>query len=249
MPVHILEREEVFVSTRVPAGIVRRVARTRVIACVGLICVAAVASGVGAASASASCGSLCYGITQWPSAFVDGGISNIRIYSLSVPSNCGASGVADFWVSTDDTQDTYWVEEGMKKGIHYDGTCGNGIQNFWADNRPNYSYNEHYPGGSISFGTTYAMRIEYTGNNNWDIKRNGNYIGTSNNNPCCGGALSTGAESLTDQITINGVADGLQKHLGTTWSYGWNNAHLVNTNNFFTVYSQDPHSYVYFDHP
>jgi len=179
----------------------------------------------------------------------DAGIATINLSILNVPNVCSDVGVAAFWTSINSSSSfDFWIEEGITKGRHADGTCGNGVQHYWADRRPNQTYFEHYPGGTVSWNTDYAMRVEYVGGNQWQIKRNGNLVGTSVNAPCCSNALQVGAESHQNSITISGTGTGLQKRIGGTWSYNWPGAFLENTNSFFTLTSSNPTSNVFYYH-
>jgi hypothetical protein len=152
------------------------------------------------------------------------------------------------WLATTDTTFNYWVEEGITEGEHYDGTCGNGDQFFWADNRPNGGgYHEHYPGGSVGLNTTYTYKIMFDGNTTYEVDRNGSNIGYSNGSICCGTYVQAGAEATTDSATVSGEASGLQKKLNNTWSYNWTGANVYNPEGFFTM-SGNPVSDEFYAH-
>ena len=198
---------------------------------------AAAAAGMAPAAASASCGVDCHGTTLWsPATQNSGAIAVIDTSSLSVSNWCTQTAYSTFWEGTDSAGFAYWIENGIHVGLHYNGTCGNGDQFYWADNRPNGGgYNEHYPGGAVGFNTNYTFKIFFDGGTTWEVDRNGSNIGYSNSNPCCSTAIEAGAESHQDTVTESGEASGLQKYINGTWSYNWTNATVYNPTNFFTM--------------
>ncbi|MGZ5232116.1 MAG: hypothetical protein ACXWC3_19015 [Burkholderiales bacterium] len=149
---------------------------------------------------------------------------------------CTETAYSTFWEGTDNADFSYWIEDGLHVGVHYDGTCGNGVQFYWADNRPGGGYHEHYPGGSVGFGTNYAFKIFFDGGSTWEVDRNGNVLGYSTSNPCCSTAIQAGGESHTDDLAETGEASGLQKFIGSSWSYNWPDAYAVHEYNFFYTF-------------
>jgi hypothetical protein len=87
---------------------------------------------------------------------------------LSISNACTQAAFSTFWEGTDNAGSTYWVEEGIHVGVHHNGTCGNGVQFYWADLRPGLGYNEHYPGGAVGFGVNYAFKILFDGGTTWE---------------------------------------------------------------------------------
>jgi hypothetical protein len=71
-----------------------------------------------------------------------------------------------------------------------------GFQIFWADNRPNGTYFEHYEGGA-SLNTFYTTEFDWQGGPNWKVVVNGISLGTSTDNGAWGGASDTGIETTT----------------------------------------------------
>lgn len=220
----------------------------RIALAAALVVAAAVAAGLAPAAASASCGSDCHGATRWdPATSNNGEIATIDTSSLSVSNACTQTAYSTSWEGTDSAGFTYWIEEGIHVGVHYNGTCGSGDQFYWADNRPSGGYNEHYPGGSVGFNTDYAFKILYDGSSQWEIDRNGSNIGYSTSNPCCSTAMQAGAESHQDTVTESGEAHGLQKYVSGSWSYNWTNAGVYNPEGFFSM-SGNPVSDEFYAH-
>jgi hypothetical protein len=204
------------------------------VAFVALVCTAAAFAGT--PKASANCGSDCYGTTRWyPATSNSGAIAFLDTSRLSISNACTQMAVSTFWEGTDNSGPIYWIENGIHVGVHNNGTCGNGVQFYWADNRPGLGYNEHYPGGAVGFGVNYSFKIVFDGGTTWEVDRNGTNIGFSNSNPCCSTAIAAGVESHQDTVTVNGEASGLQKQIGTSWSYHWVGATVFNPQGYFTM--------------
>jgi hypothetical protein len=225
----------------------RRLGRAGLVA--AIVVAAAAIAGFAPAAASASCGSDCHGVTRWdPATQNTGEIATIDTSSLSVSNACTQTAYSTSWEDTDSSGFAYWIEQGIHVGVHYNGTCGNGDQFYWADKRPNGGgYNEHYPGGSVGFNVNYAFKILYDGSSQWEVDRNGSVIGYSTSNPCCSIAMAAGAESHQDTVIVSGEAHGLQKYINGSWSYAWTKATVYNPEGFFTM-SGDPTSDEYYAH-
>lgn len=140
------------------------------------------------------------------------------------------------WVGTDNSGGAYWVEDGVHYGVHYTTqSCGNGDQFYWGENKPTFGFSDHYPGGSVGFNVNYAMKIVFTVGTTWNVYRAGTLIGQSASNPCCSDDLAAGGETTLAGASDHGEASGLQKVIGTTWSYGWGGATTYNPQGLFTM--------------
>jgi len=214
-----------------------------------LVC-AIVAATATAQVASAACGTDCHGTTLANISTVQGGIAYINTSSMTNANLCTAFIDSEMWLGTTDSTFNYWIEQGITKGYHQGGTCGNGAQFFWADNRPNGGgYNEHYPGGSVGFNTTYTYKIMFDNGTTYEVDRNGTNIGYSNGSICCGGQLEAGAEANTNNdtvaVSVSGEASSLQKEVSNTWSYNWTGASVYNPEGYFSMSGYPDHDEFY----
>jgi hypothetical protein len=171
----------------------------------------------------------CYGTVRWTnSPDYYGGIAALQVTRLE-QSNTPTVNTGDFadqemWVGTNAAAaGTYWVEDGIARG--WPQSAGAGIFWFWADNRPCCGYAEHDFLDIIRTSTTYTAKINYIGNNSWNVYRDGNLLspGTSVSNPAPSNFLESGLEVTNTNAHVNGTGASLQKRSagGTSWSYGW----------------------------
>jgi hypothetical protein len=154
----------------------------------------------------------CHGTVRWLSTpDYYGAIAALQVTRLE-QSNTPTVNTGDFadqemWVGTNgNAAGDYWVENGMARG--WPQSAGAGIYWFWADKRPCCAYAEHDFLDIIRTSTTYTAKINYIGNNSWNVFRDGTQLvpGTSVSNP-----------------HVNGTGASLQKRSagGASWSYGW----------------------------
>lgn len=158
-------------------------------------------------------GGHCYGIVDWFGP-VNSHLGGVQTDIVVEPIDCDNINPADgscgglflnneIWM-VDDTssQAQYcptsstsmcWVEAGYKFGGTYDQACNYGFSGsqcyFWADNRPNGGYYEHWnilP--ADNYGHHTRFRIKWLGNGSWDVSINplassdGYWDSTSTNN-------------------------------------------------------------------
>jgi hypothetical protein len=139
-----------------------------------------------------------------------------------------------------------WVEVGFKDGADNSGGCQTNDL-FWADQRPNGSYNEHYPGVTLSFGQWMAFEVVTLGPGScsWSVFLNGFLIGTSTSNcPGSGRLLAAGIES-TSQTTgsVKGwLGDWWEDSASNTWTNAWDSAGLCQTEGNPAVFVPCPHN-------
>jgi hypothetical protein len=164
----------------------------------------------------------CYGILGWyNTAVMHGGLAYIRTDRLSVPNPNSEIATSEIWMASNNALDLIlWTEEGATVGP-INGT-NHGFTWFWADSRPAGGYHEHYPGISISYGSTYTAKITYSGNDVWGIYKDGNWIANSTGQPCCARSMAAGLESNDNAGHAGGYVSGLQKKdANNVWSYNW----------------------------
>jgi hypothetical protein len=214
-----------------------------------LVGVAATAPSHATAAASQTCGSDCHGATRWdPAVDNTGAIAFISTSRLSIVDPCTQTAYNTLWEGTANSVSfADWIENGIHVGMHFDGTCGNGVQFYWADKRPGHPYEEHYTGGAVGFNQDYAFRILHVEASRWEVARNGSPIGYSDENPCCSLAVQAGAESHQDTVSEAGRAFALQKRIDGSWSYNWTTAVFYDATGFFAL-SGTPPSDVSYSH-
>jgi len=160
----------------------------------------------------------CYGIDQkegngsHPSAAG----TDLRVDCLSVANRSGQFADWEMWYATDTPQVSYdtWVEEGMTSGTLQGGHVG--FMWYWADQRPNGTYNEHYIRGA-STGSTTNVSVYYAGSNNDNVLLGGSQVGTSSGNGSGGLYAEAGAEVTTTQTTVNGSSNNFQYRNSSGW--------------------------------
>jgi hypothetical protein len=200
--------------------------------------VAATVIGIGATPARACTqSSHCYGIVLWTSTpDYYGGIAALqasRLEQSNTPTvNTGDFANQEMWVGTNGSNSgSYWVEDGMSRG--YPQSASAGIYWFWADNRPCCGYAEHDFLVTIRTSTTYTAKINYIGNNSWNVYRDGGLLspGTSTSNPPPAHYLSSGLEATNTNAHVNATGAALQKRSagGSSWSYGWSATPFYNS--------------------
>jgi hypothetical protein len=78
---------------------------------------------------------------------------------------------------------------------------------------------------TIRTSTTYYAKINYIGNNSWNVYRDGSLLvpGTSVSNPPPSHYLASGLEATNTNAHVNATGAALQKRSagGSSWSYGW----------------------------
>lgn len=185
-----------------------------------------VAVGTGTASAIDGCPSYpdhCYGIGGF--GYPNGGNNGAPVYLNSVWTQLRAFCLqvgdpnTDFvnyemWLRTNANNPDLntWVEAGLTDGTLWASPGQEeGLINFWADARPDGSYNEHYisPAALGAYNTAAFYWVPNTGN--WDVSYNSTTVGTSTDNGAWGGGSDNGLESTTPNMAIDGDSYG--------WSY------------------------------
>jgi len=196
-------------------------------------------------------GSHCYGTVRWLSSpDYYGGVAALQVARLE-QSNTPTVDTGDFanqemWVGTNGSGGgAYWVEDGMSRG--YPQSAGAGIYWFWADNRPCCGYFEHDFIVTIRTSTTYNAKINFIGNNSWNVYRDGNLLspGTSTSNPAPSNFLESGLEATNTNAHVNGTGAALQKRSagGSSWSYGWSGANPYYISPAFSQWTASPTDY------
>lgn len=152
----------------------------------------------------------------------------------------------EMWVGTNaDGTGTYWVEDGISRGWPQSASAG--IYWFWADNRPCCGYFEHDFLVAIRTSTTYTAKINFIGNDSWNVYRDGNLLspGTSVSNPAPSNFLQSGLEATNTNAHVNGTGTSLQKRSagGTSWSYGWSGAVQFNISPALAQWTGAPTDY------
>jgi hypothetical protein len=196
-------------------------------------------------------GSHCYGTVRWrfsPNYY--GGVAALQVARLEqsdTPTvNTGDFVDQEMWVGTNaDGTGAYWVEDGMSRGWPQSASAG--IYWFWADNRPCCSYFEHDFLVTIRTSTTYTAKINFIGNNSWNVYRDGNLLspGTSTSNPAPSNYLESGLEATNTNAHVNGTGGSLQKRSagGTSWSYGWSGASPLSNSPALAQWTAAPTDY------
>jgi len=124
----------------------------------------------------------------------------------------------EMWYLTDTPQVSYdtWVEEGMTAGTLQGGYVG--FNWFWADNRPNGTYYEHYIRPATT-GNSTNVSVYYAGNSNDSVYLGGSQVGTSAGNGQGGLWANAGAEATTPAVTVNGTANNFQYRTSSGWRW------------------------------
>src|SRR5271165_2439813 len=140
---------------------------------------AATAGHAAPATASCSLSNHCYGIAEWKTSPTTTG-SNGYLYAQCMHVNDPSTDFLDqeMWQGTDNSNTgNYWVETGATIGTPE----GNLRYWFWADNRPNYGYYQHFPSGTMNLDQYYYLSFNYNGSNKWGVGGPwGNATSTSN---------------------------------------------------------------------
>jgi hypothetical protein len=169
----------------------------------------------------------CYGIDYWNNSPKNtGAFAKLDAYALNVGDQCAQFATSELWEATNNTTaGRYWVETGMKHGRHNNGSCGNGIEWFWADMRPPCcsNYHEHYPSLNATTFQDYQTKIVYVCCDEWKLYRDGYQFATSTSNPCCSYAMEVGGEINTNSAYISAEALSLlwQPSVNASWNNGW----------------------------
>jgi hypothetical protein len=200
---------------------------------IALVAALAVAPVVGLAgnaqAASCTTSSHCYAENQLEGngSYPNAAGVDLEVSCLSVANRSTDFGDWEMWFETNTPQVSYdtWVEEGMTAGSLQDGHQG--FMWFWADERPNGTYNEHYI-RNASAGTSTNVSVYYAGSNNEDVYLGGSKIGTSTGNGSGGLYANAGAEMTTTAATVQGWANNFQYRTGSSWHWAspdvWNNS-------------------------
>jgi hypothetical protein len=160
----------------------------------------------------------------------------VYVHCLYQPNN-GNRNTNEIW-DVDSTASN-WVEAGVTSGVDYHGTYRNKNW-FWADKRPGYAYSEHDFSTTANTDTKYRTKVEFAGNDTWNVYGNGNYshYGTSTSNSATLITGEGGTEywgSSTSGIRDIGSVYNLQrKSSSDTWfNWGGNAAnHDLGTGNY-----------------
>jgi hypothetical protein len=151
---------------------------------------------------------------------------NINTSQLSVET-CSNFVNHEFWYVTYTDTPNYWIEVGFKDGLTGSGGCVNDVD-FWADSRPDGSYNEHYPGNNWSFNKWYDAEVQWISSCTWNVILGGVVLGTSTSN--CAGTnrqLAAGIEwyqglGVSEFDEAEGyLTDWREESSSGIWSNGW----------------------------
>lgn len=174
----------------------------------------------GSADAVTACSSgyHCYGEDQlegngsYPSAAG----TDLKVDCLGVSDPNSQFANWEMWFATNTPQVSYdtWVEEGMTYGSLQSGQVG--FMWYWADERPNGGYSEHYI-QNASGGSTTNVSVYYAGSNNDDVYLGGSYVGTSTGNGSGGLYANAGAEVTTTNTHVNGSSNNFQYQNSSGW--------------------------------
>lgn len=189
-----------------------------------IVVLANVGAGSAAASPSCSLTSHCYGTAAWVSSPYTHGSGGIFNFHCLYSGNAGTEFTnEEFWQATDNSTNLkYWVESGGRYGW----PNGDARSWFWADNRPNFGYSQHFPSGGVSLDTNYGFEIYYDGSDNWVIVGPG-WSYSSVNNPPSGASLEAGTEITNDSARSVGNMSSMY-YLDTSGNRhnGWSGAVL-----------------------
>ena len=127
---------------------------------------------------------------------------------------------------------SYWVEVGVTDGETFSGSAVN-QHIFWADNRANGGgYHEHYPNVSWKIGPYYEAKVEWAGNDSWNVYFGGVHLGTSTHNFYGGTtrALEAGIEAVTAHAgdKVDGYMNNpKRKDANNQWYSGWQTPGII----------------------
>jgi hypothetical protein len=175
----------------------------------------------------------CYAIYEWkPTTSYTGGIATVNATRMSVPSPGTRKVNEEMWVGTNEsaTSNT-WVEAGLKYGFGADGQP-HGLITFWEE-KNTLGQTGFIVIGSAALGSSYTMKISYSGSSSWGVYQNGQqHGGTSHNQPCCSRYFAAGAEYTADAAQLTGTVSGLQKRGSdnSTWSNNWGTGGIFTLN-------------------
>lgn len=113
---------------------------------------------------------------------------------------------------------------------------------FWADNRPDGSYNEHSTSSANAHENRSVSFYWVPNTGNWDVYQGGSYVGTSVNNGAWAGGSQNGVQVTTNSTQV----------VGNTYSWEYadpsNNWHTVagepyynNSNGLLNGYANGPY--------
>lgn len=206
-------------------------------AAAGVLCV--IAAGA-PASATAACGSPhCYGIADWDvsSGGFQGAQVNLRSSCLSVVDKRHEFVDNEVWVEF--SHGKYWTEAGL--------TDGNPVGRkafFWAGNRKDIGYHQHFSSSKPVADQTYTFTIKHSsGTNHWNIS--GPFPATSTQ-PGMAKAdrLQTGTETTTGNVSASGSSSYLGYYnVSYDARAGWPGATLFNPSGIgFAAWIDRPNS-------
>jgi hypothetical protein len=184
-----------------------------------------VAGGPATPALACSITSHCYGIAAWYNAPPDNGSGGDLYLNCLYSGNPGTDFTdEELWQGTDNSTGlNYWVELGGTYGW----PDGASRYWFWADNRPNGGgYHAHYPGGTLSLGTSYRVGVTWAGNNRWAVQ-GPSWSAVSTGNPFSGRAMETGAE-ITDNTAhaVGNIQDLYYLDTAGDLNAGWSGASI-----------------------
>lgn len=144
--------------------------------------------------------------------------TDLEVNCLSVANRSTDFADWEMWYMTNTPQVSYdtWVEEGMTAGTLQGGYVG--FMWFWADQRPNGTYYEHYI-KNATVGNYTNVSVYYAGSNNDNVYLGGSLIGTSTGNGTGGLWANAGAEVTTSATTVQGNANNFQYRNSSGWHW------------------------------
>lgn len=167
----------------------------------------------------------CYAQMQWN---VSGGSSGFHGSSAVLRTNCMDVSTPTSQQLTNHllfAQGNYWVEAGITIGPKSGGGYLTQPTLYWADNRPNGTYIEHF-GASYSLNTNVTAKIDKTATaSSWSVSV-GSLASTSTSNfSSYANGLETGVETNYDTGHTYGSSSSLQfRSLTDSWVSGWSGA-------------------------
>ncbi len=175
-----------------------------------------------AAPTSYSCGDLqnnhCYAFYQW-SGGVDGAETNINVPFLGGGQSSDGFTDWEMWVAQGGGcgSGNCWVEAGITTDCCSPGTY------FWADQRPDGSYNNHYPQQVGPDDKVETFQIYKQDNNTWNVYGSVASCGGGQNGHC---SPSWGGQSMSNNMSPNVIQIGIelagtygQQGVGSDWQF------------------------------
>jgi hypothetical protein len=193
------------------------------------------------ASASCSPSHHCWATYDNANANTNHGIfGSLNAHCLHMPSGNGSFVTNQIWDTS--SNGAFWEEVGLYSGVGFN--IPDGDRNwFWGDSRPGSNFFEHNSPTQATLDTNYRTKVEFAGNNTWNIFGDGNYShwGTSVNQSAtlvtgeAGSEYSAGSGS--GMRDVGHIGDLQRKSSSDTW-FSWGN-NVVPGNTDFIISTWD----------